>query len=67
MNLFTRHPKEVGLSYFGHFFFAWTVIFKLLYAVFCCMIHSVFPFLFTQTASGIISGLNQKIKSRKQA
>lgn len=66
-NPFTEHPKEVGLSYVGHFFFAWSVVFKLMIATFCCSIHSVFPFMFTHTTSKIVKGLHDKIEHRKHA
>jgi hypothetical protein len=64
-NPFTEHPKEVGLSYTGHFVFAWSVVFKLVKAVFCCSIHSVFPFMFTHTTSTIVKHLHDKIEHRK--
>lgn len=64
-NAFTKHPKEVGLSYTGHFFFAWSVVFKLMKGVVCCSIHSVFPFMFTTTTSTIIKKLHEKIEDRK--
>jgi hypothetical protein len=65
MNIFTKHPREVGLNYFQHFLFAFSVVFKLLTAVFCCTIHAFFPFLFTTTTSRIVSGLNGQIVHRK--
>lgn len=64
-NAFTKHPQEVGLSYGGHFLFAWSVVFKLMKGVVCCSIHSVFPFMFTNTTSTIIKGLHDKIDDRK--
>ncbi len=64
-NAFTKHPKEVGLSYSGHFIFAWSVVFKLMKAVICCSVHSVFPFMFTHTTSRIVKGLNDQIEDRK--
>ncbi len=65
-NIFTEHPKEVGLSYPGHFVFAWGVVFKLMIATFCCSIHSIFPFIFTNTTSKIVKELYGKIEHRKQ-
>jgi hypothetical protein len=65
MNPFTKHPQEVGMNYFQHFAFAFSVVFKLIAAVFCCTVHAFFPFLFTTTTSGIIAGLHNKIQHRK--
>lgn len=64
MNIFTKHPNEVGLNYFQHFLFALSVVLKLCVAVFCCFIHAFFPFLFTHTTSGIILDLHNKIEHR---
>lgn len=63
-NPFIHHPKEVGLSYTGHFLFAWSIIWKLWVATFCCIIHSVFPFMFTHTTSTIIRDLHHKLQHR---
>ena len=49
MNMFTKHPSEVGLNYFQHFLFAFSVVYKLIIAVFCCTIHAFFPFLFNNS------------------
>jgi hypothetical protein len=61
MNIFTKHPNEVGLNYFQHLIFAFSVVFKLVLAVFCCTVHGFFPFLFTTTTSGIVAELHKKI------
>lgn len=65
MSIFTKHPNEVGLNYFQHMLFAFSIVFKLVYAGFACSVHAFFPFLFTTTTSGIISELHQKITHRK--
>jgi hypothetical protein len=65
MNMFTKHPNEVGLNYFQHMWFAFTIVGKLIYAVFACFVHAFFPFLFTTTTSGIVSELHGKITHRK--
>ena len=64
MNPFTKHPREVGLNYFQHFVFAFYVQFKLILAIMACFVHAFFPFLFTTTASTIISKLDRKIAHR---
>lgn len=65
MNMFTKHPNEVGLNYFQHMLFAFSVVLKLIYACFACTIHAFFPFLFTTTTSGIVNELHKKIDHRK--
>lgn len=65
MNAFTKHPKEVGLNYFQHLWFAVTITGKLIVAVFACFVHAFFPFLFTNTTSKIVAGLYEKINHRK--
>ncbi|MGQ3012469.1 MAG: DUF6356 family protein [Flavobacteriales bacterium] len=65
-NAFTEHPREVGLSYTGHFLFACSVVYKLGMALFCCSVHAVFPFLFTHTTSRIVKQLHDKIEHRTQ-
>lgn len=64
-NPFSRHPKEVGMTYLQHFVFAFSVTFKLMIAVFCCSVHAFLPFLFTTTTSNIVRGLNEKIGDRR--
>jgi hypothetical protein len=66
MNPFTKHPREVGLNYFQHFVFAFYVQFKLILALLACFVHAFFPFLFTTTASTIISRLDRKIAHRTE-
>jgi hypothetical protein len=65
MNMFTKHPGEVGMNYFQHMFFAFSVVGKLIYAGFACTIHAFFPFFFTNTTSGIVTELHGKITHRK--
>jgi hypothetical protein len=57
-NPFTEHPKEVGMNYFQHLLFAFSVVGKLIAAVFCCTIHAFFPFIFTHTTSSIVKNLH---------
>lgn len=47
------HLKDENLSYFQHMKRALGISLKLLFASFLCFIHSVFPFLFTKSASNI--------------
>lgn len=57
------HLKERNLSYLQHLCIALTTAFKLQFAVFALIIHSIVPCLFEQTASSIIINLNKKFKN----
>lgn len=64
MNPFNKHPKEVGMNYFSHFIYAWTVFGRLFYASIVVIVHAFFPFLFTHTASNIVKKLNEEFTNR---
>jgi thiosulfate reductase cytochrome b subunit len=51
--MFTEHPNSVGETYFRHMFWAILYSLSLIVAGIACAVHSVFPFLFTKTASSI--------------
>lgn len=61
-NLFTQHPKEVGLSYLGHMKFALWVTSRLAYCTFACLVHALFPFWFTHTVSEVLADLGSLFK-----
>ncbi len=57
--LFTDHPASVGETYGQHLRFAVAVGLRMLGGGVACVIHGVFPFLFTTTGSRTISHLYQ--------
>ena len=59
--LFTHHPKERGMTYWVHLKHAFCMAFHLLRASTYLSIHTVFPFLFTTTASTIVGKINKQI------
>ena len=65
VELFTRHPTSVNETYWQHFYFAGMSGMKLTLAGLACMIHSIFPFLFANTASRTMQSILQKISLRK--
>ena len=67
MKLFTDHPQRVGETYFQHFRFAAKTGLLLLMAGAACLIHSVFPFVFTRTASQTIQRIHNDLQKRKMA
>jgi len=65
---FTEHPASVGESYFEHLRVASGFSFNMITGGLACLVHAIFPFLFTHTGSGIIASLNTKmvINRRRQ-
>ena len=66
-NLFTRHPQEVGETYFQHMGVAARTGFKLAGGALACFVHAVFPFLFVTTGSQTIEKLHRQIHKRVDA
>ena len=66
INIFTKHPKEVGETYFEHMFNAvrFSLTFLLLFVV--ALIHSIFPFLFTKTASCVVQEMAKHMEEREK-
>jgi len=55
MNMFTEHPQSQGLTYLQHAKVAVAYASEFLFIFVALIVHSVFPFLFTTTASkGIV-------------
>ena len=67
INPFTRHPREVGESYFKHMGAATRVGFKMAGGAIACFVHAVFPFLFVKTGSETIDSLHRQIHKRVDA
>ena len=65
-NLFTKHPKEVGESYFEHFAKAFGFGFKLLLISFRAFIHAIFPFFFEHSTSDKINELHKVLQERRK-
>jgi hypothetical protein len=64
-NIFTKHPKEVGETYFQHLWVALKYSFKLLLLFIISFIHSIFPFIFKTTVSAKIIEMAEQLKNRK--
>ena len=54
MNIFTKHPTEVGESYLRHGFTAMRYAFTCLLLFVIAFIHAIFPFMFERTASNCV-------------
>ena len=65
-NIFTKHPKEVGETYLEHMYNALRYSFTFLLLCVVAFIHSIFPFLFTKTASCVIQEMARHIEKREK-
>jgi hypothetical protein len=61
-NKFMEHPASVGETYGEHFRQAFKFSKDLFFAGFACFVHSVFPWLFTTTASRKVKVLNKTMQ-----
>lgn len=66
-NPFTRHPHEVGETYFRHMAAATRVGARLAGGAIACFVHAIFPFLFVTTGSRTIDRLHRQIHKRVDA
>ena len=64
--LFIKHPRESGETYLQHMRAAWKIVFFLKKIEAKCVIHSVFPFLYTTAVSDKIECL-KTMTSRKNS
>ncbi len=62
--LFIEHCHDTGETYFEHLLFTVKTAGVLVYSGLALIIHGVFPFLFTTTASANIKKLNTTIIKR---
>ncbi len=63
--LFTDHPRTLGMSYVGHGLGAAKIAFVLLGAGVACLIHSIVPGWFTQTAGKTVTDIYGEMQRRK--
>lgn len=64
MNIFTKHPRSIGETYFQHMRFAMTYGGKMMAGGLACMIHAIFPFVFQTTGSRMAIKLSEKFTNR---
>jgi hypothetical protein len=64
VNLFTKHPKSIGETYLTHFKCAFKFGFMMIMGGIACVLHSIFPFLFTNTGSNVTIMLAKKFSDR---
>ena len=65
MNIFIKHPNELGETYFQHLVNALRYSFTFFLLFFVSVIHAILPFWFTKTASCVIQEMSDHIKERE--
>ena len=58
---FTEHPQSVGESYIEHMGTAFGFGIKMILSGIACLIHGLFPFLFTMTGRNCINTLHDRM------
>lgn len=63
-NIFTKHPKSIGESYFQHLRFATVFGLKMVMGGCACLLHAVFPFMFEKTGSNLLLKMTEDFINR---
>lgn len=58
---FTAHPAAVGETYLEHMGVAFSFGWRMIGAGLACLVHGIFPFLFTRTGSRAITALHERM------
>lgn len=61
---FGDHPKHAGESYLQHLFFTLKMVVVMFFTSIALLIHGIFPFVFTKTASNNFKNMNNKLQER---
>jgi len=59
--LFSEHPASVGETYVEHMGVAFSFGWAMLGGGLACLVHGVFPFLFTSTGSRTVAALHERM------
>ena len=62
---FREHPASVGETYVEHFGVATSFGFTLVKAGLACLVHAIFPFLFTATGRRTIEELHRRMVTHR--
>lgn len=60
IELFTKHPRSVGETYFEHLLMASSFAGRMAIATFVCLVHAILPFMFEKTGSKMIADMYQR-------
>ena len=61
---FTEHPHDAGETYLEHLWFTTRMSARFFYTTLVMMLHGLFPFLLTRTASNEIEAIYRIMKTR---
>jgi hypothetical protein len=61
---FTTHPKSIGETYLQHLWFTTKMAVRLVASGIALLLHGLFPFLFTRTASNEFDAIYAIMKKR---
>jgi hypothetical protein len=64
-NIFKKHPKSAGETYFLHFAKAMSFGIRLLVLSYKSFVHAIFPFIYVDAISSKIKELNDQLQQRK--
>lgn len=62
---FTEHPRSVGETYLEHLGVAGRCGLSMMAAGFACLIHSLLPFVFQNTASDCLTRLHERMVAKR--
>ena len=65
VNIFTKHPNELGETYLQHGLAAMRYSLTFLFLFVIAFIHAILPFLFKKTASDIVCEMSDHMECRK--
>lgn len=65
VQLFTDHPTSVGETYGQHFVSASSFALRMIGGGIACLLHGIFPFMFTRTGSEQIQLLHEKMVTHR--
>ena len=66
-NIFTKHPKEVGETYFQHLYHAMRFSCLLLSLSFKALIHALLPFCYETAVSDRVKTLSEGMQKRRES
>ena len=67
INIFKKHPNEIGETYIVHFLKAFRFGIRLLVIAFRAFVHGLLPWCYEHTVSDDVKKLNDVLQERKKA
>lgn len=65
MNMFSDHPRSLGMSWSGHAAGAVAIGFRMMGAGAACVVHAIVPAWFTETAGKTVVSLHEHMTKRR--